>query len=432
MAPDTSSPLYFSIHGDRQRRLVKENTLENRANWFIAFSANDEQILRRSIPVVPDLPAEPTPRRIVERLFPTKIVLLGLLALALAILGILGNGFEAVLYLDVLVFAATIVVLVRRRRVTPFDFPWEASDWMWAVLALAGLMGGFAAPFFEEVTQKLLVGGQLVTSAGLLVAALHGYLQHKQEVELNNSRSQTETDAYDRAVHARNIALNKKASIEREIENMAIPCLHYDEMVRIRGELFEQALSRAFAELGVSPETQEQVLSERDRLILESAGPTFGAGSFRSNYDRPVIEFPFDLRMARRTDSPVLSRYLSHLYTVKIALVLPQGFGTYDAIADSVQMTITTRGHELLLWKSISRVVRANAEDDQSSDMISVQSYGGSETLIPVNGFLIREQLETIPVVPIAADEGGSEDPATTRVVNSFVLAVQGKMIENN
>ena len=411
---------------------MRENTLENRANWFIAYSAADENSLRRSIPVIPDLPSAPTSRLMIERLLPLRIIVLGLLGVALAVLGLLEDGLESLLLLDALVICAFVWILRIRVRSVPSDFPWVTSDWFWTILALAGLAGGFSALFFEDSTKEGLIGVQLVTSFAVMVVCLSGYLQHKKEVELNNARSTLETEAFERAVRARDAALNKKAIVEREIEAMAVTCLHYDDMVRIRGELFEEALSNAFAELGVSPETQEQVLSDRDRLVLESAGPTFGSGNVRSSYERPIIEFPFDLRMARRADSPVLSRYLAHLYTVKIALVLPQGFGTYDAIVDSVQMTITTRGHELLLWKSISRVVRSNAEDDQSSDMISVQSYGGSETLIPVNGFLIREQLESIPVAPIAAEDGDLGASISTRVVNSFVLAVQGKMVENN
>ena len=130
-------------------------------------------------------------------------------------------------------------------------------------------------------------------------------------------------------------------------------------------------------------------------------------------------------------DTPALRRYLSHLYVCKIGLVLPQGFGIYEAVVDSVNQLIHTRSHELLVWKSISRVTRQNANSLDDSDVISIQSYGGSETLLPVNGFFIKETTESVPVEKVLDDLGMQPGDATPRkMVNSFVLAIQQKMTQ--
>ena len=101
-------------------------------------------------------------------------------------------------------------------------------------------------------------------------------------------------------------------------------------------------------------------------------------------------------------------------------------------IVDSVDLQVATRDLELLLWRSISRVARLNADEIGDADVISIQSYGGSESAIAVNGIFVNENIELIPVVPLSSDEwSGDQYAGSPRQVSAFVLSIQNRMTEH-
>ena len=70
-----------------------------------------------------------------------------------------------------------------------------------------------------------------------------------------------------------------------------------------------------------------------------------------------------------------------------------------------------------------------NTDDSVESDTVSIQSYGGSETILPVNGFFVGENNESVTVVSLELPDGETDSGVTqNRVVNSFVLSIQQKM----
>jgi hypothetical protein len=151
----------------------------------------------------------------------------------------------------------------------------------------------------------------------------------------------------------------------------------------------------------------------------------------KSEYGRPVVQFKYGVLPRLQEDAPILAEFLSHLYSYRVAIILPQGLGTYDAVVDSVKLAHRSLGNQLTMWKSISRVNRENGAAGWADDKVVLETYGGTKTDLEINGVTIKENLELIPVVDITGEmESTDLPPLQGRVVNSFVLAIQQKMTE--
>ncbi|MFM8946882.1 MAG: hypothetical protein ACKOJC_09280 [Actinomycetota bacterium] len=419
---------YFSIAGDRQRLLVSTNSRETRENWFKAYPADEEQALRRSIPAIPPMPDMPGSEIDMTRKAPQIPMWIFLLS---ANIGVLGALQEGLLVLNAIPAVLLVWMIVTRQRLQPYTFPWSPLSFFCTVALIVFLVGGGVLAIVDS-DRSVDVG--IIQAAVFVFAILVVFMQWVIEwlsVKQHNQRVESQRRLYETGCRAREAAFRLKKEIEDQIAKMSVPCLHYDEMARLRSELLQEALRRAFAELGVSPETQATVMRDRERLVLESSGPTFGRGSIASEYERPIVEFPFALKKFSTSETPAMAYYLSHLYEVRVAVVLPEGFGIVTLMIDSVDLTVSTRDLELLLWRSISRVARLNADEIGDADVISVQSYGGSESVIAVNGIFVNENIELIPVVPLSAGEWtGDQTGGSARQVSAFVLSIQNRMTE--
>jgi hypothetical protein len=114
---------------------------------------------------------------------------------------------------------------------------------------------------------------------------------------------------------------------------------------------------------------------------------------------------------------------------------LPQGLGTYEAVVDSVNGNHKMLGSQITMWKSISRVNRENTLEDWKEDVIVLETYGGTKTLLLINGVSIKENQEVIPVADSADAKNIMDDDIGTdsgRLVNSFVFEIQQKMTEGS
>jgi hypothetical protein len=156
-----------------------------------------------------------------------------------------------------------------------------------------------------------------------------------------------------------------------------------------------------------------------------------------SDYSRPIVEFKPGVLPRHPKDAPILADYLAHLYSCTLAIILPQGLGTYDVVIDSVNLHHRTLGNQLTMWKSISRVNRENSREDGpdswSEETIVLETYGGTKTHLEINGISIKENRELIPVVDSSHEPGLVQrkiEMPKGRMVNSFVLAIQQKMTE--
>jgi len=420
---------YFSIAGDRQRLLVSTNTRETRENWFKAYPADQELALRRSIPEIPPMPEMPGTEIDMQRKAPWVPLWIFLLS---ANIGVLGALVEGLLLLNIIPAVLLVWMIVTRKNLQPYSFPWSPVALFYSFALIVFLIGG-AVVVIVDSEKSIDVGiVQAVVFVFFMLLVLLQWILEWTAVRVHNQRVEQQRRLYETGCRAREAAFRLKKEIEDQIAKMSVQCLHYTEMARIRSELLQEALRRAFAELGVSQETQAAVMRDRERLILESSGPTFGRGSIASQYERPIVEFPFALKRFSVSETPAMAFYLSHLYEVRVAVVLPEGFGIVTLIIDSVDLQVATRDLELLLWRSISRVARLNADEIGDADVISIQSYGGSESAIAVNGIFVNENIELIPVVPLSSDErSGDQYAGSARQVSAFVLSIQNRMTEH-
>ena len=418
---------FFSIGQDRRRRLVDVSSTETRENWFKVYDASEERRLRSRMPQVPQLEATPDDSKVFDALFPKKLLLVLMILFIASIATLQNRAFAAV----------TIIVgawlLIDLRKIDDKVKQFKANSILKNPLPLVGLLSVIAG-IVSLINRPMSVILSLVFLIGEISLFSHfvlGWFRIRREVKEHNLKVENQRKIYEASVKRRNDAVQARQALEAEIDTLAIDCLHPNLMARERRQLLDSVLERAFAELGVSANDQRTVLTDRDRFVIEISGPITELGSIQSPYNNPIIEFPGLLPSHSENDTPALRRYLSHLYVCKIGLVLPQGFGIYEAVVDSVNQLIHTRSHELLVWKSISRVTRQNANSLDDSDVISIQSYGGSETLLPVNGFFIKETTESVPVEKVLDDLGMQPGDATPRkMVNSFVLAIQQKMTQ--
>lgn len=424
---------YFNLAGVR-RRITMTNTRETRENWFKAYKADEENRLRQQIKPLPLIAKEPDELHQVSRPLPKELVTL----LAMMVVAVIASwvnkwllwlALVPILYLIVPVFRGgdlanigLVDSLPSRRK--------KFRIILSIVLAVACLTT-FLNRGWSVVASLVLLG----LAACAWIFDVNNFLEERATVKSHNANVQLQVRAYEGSLAARKSAEISNSEVQAKIDQLAVECLDLSEMVRLRRGLLDQVLEAAFAELGVSTHDQQTVLGDRDRHVLEITGPTTGQGSFASDYDQPIIEFPSGLPRYSRYDTPALVTYLSHLYVCRIGLVLPQGFGYFEALVDSVDLKVHARGHELLLWKAISRVTRMNAGDELEADNISIQTYGGSETVLPVNGMYISEHQERVQTIDSTSyDElGFSNQPHDSDYhVNSFVLSVQQRMSDAN
>ena len=420
----------FTIPGDRPRRLTRNSTKETRENWFKVFDASELDRLRRAMPRVPAEPVRPDPRKNVERSFP-------LLALLLILELILAFGltiFKPWLVLSHLLLSATLFFFANKKSASENPPPSFLKNpiGISAIAVLIATLGYFSYVQFADGDVSIAVLLDVLAIVILSRWGVYPWIEERSEVKNFNAGHEYLTQQYERNLQIRQQALATVEQINNQINSMYVDCLHYEEMVRIRRELFDSLLKEAFADLGVSEEIQHQILSDRDRNILEIAGPLPVPNS---TYERQVVEFRSGVLPRLREDAPILANYLSHLYTYRVAIILPQGLGTYDAIVDSVNLSHRSLGNQLTMWKSISRVNRENSAEGWAEDKVVLETYAGTKTDLEINGVSIKENLELIPVVDVSTSESGSGpmdgvSAMQGRVVNSFVLAIQQKMTE--
>jgi hypothetical protein len=411
----------LEINGDRNRRMTLENTRETRENWFKLFDVTEVRRLQASIPLPPVLPPEPPAEMPVQGVWPKNYILLSLLFLAVGILILIDLSFS---WLGLAISAFVYLVLLKTPNFSSKNLLKQIS----VILCLMYTLFVVVLAIFVSGSEiQIIVGlAHISLALGIYLFLIRPWFSERTRVNEHNAQIRTERVSYERIL-SKNIAANQERErIVKSIDDLTVDVLHLKEMAKLRRELFDRALVDAFAELNVPEDVQTELLGDRESQVLEITKPFLEENS---QYGRPLVQFslgqiPFD-----SLDTPVLATYLSHLYVVKIALILPQGLGTYEALVDSVELTTRLLGHDLTLWKSISRVIRENASTDWLEDEIVLETYGGSLNRFPVNGSFVNEKLETVPNVRFVNSEHQGEGfELNPRVVNAFVRSVQQKM----
>ena len=425
---DAPKGLSFEL-SQLRRKFTKVNTHETRENWFKGYDFDAEKRLKSDLMPLPEILNLPEPQKSMSRDFPKELVVV-LVLMTISSVASLKNDWFLLLHL------IPIAVLLRPLRIRgaiprlcsldkePMSRRPIRIVWSIALLFLAnGAESDSSAERARVISLCLVVF--------IAVFDLKSYLDEKKRNKSHNLQMAHQAELHLRSLEHHQFISQRNKTIHEKIDALPLECLELPEMLKIRRSLLDQALEVAFAELGISREDQTTVASDRDRFVLEITGPTSGSGPFVSPYEQPIIQFISGLPRNGRYDSPALTKYLSHLYVCRIGIVLPQGFGYFEAIVDSVKLEIHPRGHELLLWKAISRVTRSNAGDELEADKISIQTYGGSETVLPVNGMYISEQQEKVQTIDATSfDELGisEESQDSDYRVNSFVLSIQQRM----
>lgn len=422
----SNSSEVFTIPGDRPRRLTRNSTKETRENWFRIFDASELERLKRAVPRLPMEPTAPEPKKNAELAFPLLAILL-IVGLAVSIFA---TSVKPWLVLSHLLSSALLFFFSKKRSKTePRPHQFSANRLLLISIASVVLtLGAFIYLQFAEGKVGVPIAADVVAILLLMRLGVYPWIKERQDVREFNAAHEHLSREYERKKLARESAVKSIEQIERQIEALSVECLHYEDMVRSRRELFDGLLKEAFAELGVSEEIQKQVLADRDRNILEIAGPWVVE---KSEYGRPVVQFKYGVLPRLQEDAPILAEFLSHHYSYRVAIILPQGLGTYDAVVDSVNLIHRSLGNQLTMWKSISRVNRENGAAGWAEDKVVLETYGGTKTDLEINGVSIKENVELIPVVDISGEMESTElPPLQGRVVNSFVLAIQQKMTE--
>ena len=422
----------FSIPSDLPRRLTRNNTKETRENWFKGFDITEKKNLEGQLPKIQMEPVDPGSERVQEIEFPkTLIIFSGILIICLILTGIKG-------WLVLSHFVASAFLVIAQMRTTSPKLPIrKALKSFLGYLAIVTSILTIVFFLYMELgngPRGIPILVDLFAIGVLLAVKLNPWIVERNEVRLSNEQLRMSIERFKRDSFSRQNSLALRKQIQEKIDAIVIECLHYEEMVRIRRELFDKILVDAFADLGVTEEVQREILSDRERNILEISGPLQLQSS---EYSRPIVAFKPGVLPRHPKDAPILSDYLAHLYSCTLAIILPQGLGTYDVVIDSVNLQHRKLGNQLTMWKSISRVNRENSREDGSDgwseEKIVLETYGGTKTHLEINGISIKENRELIPVVD---SSHGPELVQTEvirpigRMVNSFVLAIQQKMTE--
>jgi hypothetical protein len=417
----------FDIPGDRPRRLTQSNTLETRENWFKIFETEEVTRLRNSLPYVPLAPEHPGEKKTTQLSKPFYWIMI------LLVLGLAGIATSYKPWFVVLHFILPVVSFVFEAKT-----PTHQKGLKAILKSRLGLLGVFWAIWSTLlallVSNDLLHRGWItaidVLSIGFVfIRYVKPWIDEKKAVKEFNEFLERLLKKYQNEVDARERKIAEREELEKKLESLSIECLHYREMVKIRRDLLDKILVEAFADLGVSEEVQREILADRDRNILEMSGPLES-----SSYERSIVEFKTGVLPWNSQDSPILRNFLSHLYACKIAIILPQGLGTFDVVIDSVTLDSHKLGNQLTMWKSISRVNREIQFDDWQEEKIVLETYGGTKTDLEVNGISVKENRELIPIIEVNVETQLGDTTLTSeakgRMVNSFVLAIQQKMSE--
>jgi hypothetical protein len=407
------------------------NSRTTRANWFVGIDSATEMTLRANLKPLPPLAPEAPADWRMSRDFPRILSFI----VGLAAFSSIGSWFEKwMLWLNCVSIVFLLVEILTRNELLQLGrFDQKTSRrLLLRIFFITLLTGGLTSVFFPRIVS--VISSLILLSIMLVIANydIRNWFHERQSVSSYNRTNQVQRDRRERSITARKQIEKSNSEVNSQLRKLYPERLHYSVMCQVRRELIDQVLLMAFAELGVSQVEQDFVLGDRDRFILEITGPTFGSGKFVSAFPSPIVQFPFELPRQNRHESPAILKFLSHLYLCRVGMVLPSGFGFFEAIVDSVDLLVHPRGHELLLWKAISRVTRLNAGDDSDADRISIQTYGGSETVLPVNGIFITEHLEKVASAGhrVEAEESIQVSNDSDYQVNSFVMAVQQKMVE--
>lgn len=411
----------LEILGDRNRRMTQENTRETRENWFRLFDTTEIRKLQASIPIIPVLPREPSDEVSMQRPLPVNEIVVSSLCLIIGTLIFFDFLF---VWLGLAISLYSYIRLIKGRNSSGTK---KRQTLLKVIVFLYTILIFLLPTSINSDGVQIGTGlAHYIFAASLYLFVIQKFISERKEVDARNAKIRTERISYEKVL-SRNVAAKKERDrILEEIRVLTVDVLHLREMAKLRREMFDNLLLEAFAELNVSEEVQSELINDRESLVLEITKPFLEDDS---PYGRPIVQFPLGQIPLDKFDTPVLATYLSHLYVVKIALILPQGLGTYEAIVDSVDLKHRLLGHDLTLWKSISRVIRENASTDWLEDEIVLETYGGSMNRFAVNGSFVNEKLETVPSFRFLDSETINEDfELNPRVVNAFVRSVQQKM----
>jgi hypothetical protein len=417
----------FEIPGDRPRRLTQENTLETRENWFKIFETSEVIRLRNSLPHIPSVPEHPGAQQTPQLLRPVYWIAI---LLCLLIAGI-ATGYKS--WLVISHYLLVVISFIFEAKT-----PTHQKDVKKILKSRLGLLGIFWGIWSSALVYLVAVADldrgwvtliDLISCGIVFQKFINPWLTEKNEITEKNALLEKQLKNYESDVAARQRKIAERDELERKLESLSIECLHYRDMVKIRRDLLDKILVEAFADLGVSEEVQREILADRDKNILEMSGPIES-----SSYERSIVEFKTGVLPWNSQDSPILRNFLSHLYACKIAIILPQGLGTFDVVIDSVTLDSHKLGNQLTMWKSISRVNREIQFDDWQEEKIVLETYGGTKTDLEVNGISVKENRELIPIIEVNVETQLGDAPLASeskgRMVNSFVLAIQQKMSE--
>jgi hypothetical protein len=421
----------FLIPNDLPRHLTRLNTKATRENWFKQFDLRAKDNLMRSIPVIPEVAVHPGEPKKTELHFPKQLLIASLLLILCGILTLINRNLVLThLYVAVYLVIAKTGVSGQKSRFL------SVLKTQFGVIAI-GITLVTIALYFVILTNSQDLRGIAVAldvwfAIWVFLKKIKPWNEEKIEVATYNTQLEIRIGNFEYAYRTREAAIAAKAELLAEVEKLVVECLHYEDMVRYRRDLFDEVLLKAFAELGVSKEVQHEVLSDPDRKILEISSPM---QSPNEEYPRPIVEFKHGVLPRDPKDAPILFNYLSRLYKCTLAIILPQGLGTYEAVVDSVNGNHKMLGSQITMWKSISRVNRENTLEDWKEDVIVLETYGGTKTLLLINGVSIKENQEVIPVADSADAKKIMDDDIGTdsgRLVNSFVFEIQQKMTEGS
>jgi hypothetical protein len=417
----------FEIPGDRPRRLTQENTLETRENWFKIFETSEVIRLRNSLPHIPSVPEHPGAQQTPQLLRPVYWIAI---LLCLLIAGI-ATGYKS--WLVISHYLLVVISFIFETKT-----PTHQKDVKKILKSRLGLLGIFWGIWSSALAYLVAVADldrgwvtliDLISCGIVFQKFINPWLTEKNEIAEKNALLEKQLKNYESDVAARQRKIAERDELERKLESLSIECLHYRDMVKIRRDLLDKILVEAFADLGVSEEVQREILADRDKNILEMSGPIES-----SSYERSIVEFKTGVLPWKSQDSPILRNFLSHLYACKIAIILPQGLGTFDVVIDAVTLDSHKLGNQLTMWKSISRVNREIQFDDWQEEKIVLETYGGTKTDLEVNGISVKENRELIPIIEVNVETQLGDSPLASeskgRMVNSFVLAIQQKMSE--
>jgi hypothetical protein len=222
------------------------------------------------------------------------------------------------------------------------------------------------------------------------------------------------------------------AEVLRRIRQFDRDCLAPTEMAKLRVQAMNTFFEMATAEVNVPPQEAAEIFKLPGQRFLEIVAPDT---KWSSRYPRPVVRVDLGLGPATERDTPIVHDLLAHRYQFILAMILQQGLAIVHAVHDSVEQTTTIESHDLVLWKSISRVTRQNVASSNKGDLIILETFGGSTQSLPVNGELTQEYVALIESVRITGRTTGpiglpapTPHPQPGRQVNAFVREIQIRM----